>query len=223
MSKGAQSWTLATMGTTSITMFFYAESIREGALSFMVYKLGPCCGNTRSNLLCQEHCVSCWSFLFLCWRRQLCSYMNDHTKTWGSMFWLICEWWAEVALCVPYNYIWGKIFTKTSFAVKIYITTVEICLIWWICFCYQLPGYHLFCSWGNTFFHGPSLLSMTIISTCLSDFHLSVSGVAPVFPFRFIKSQLLQCALNLWSRTPTSYEANRFSRAVNRLYLQSDS
>lgn len=72
------------------------------------------------------------------------------------------------------------------------------------------------------FFHGPSLLNFTIISTCLSDFHLSVSGVAPVFPFRFIKSQLLQCALNLWSRTPISYEANRIWRAVNRLYLQSD-
>lgn len=73
----------------------------------------------------------------------------------------------------------------------------------WICCSYQLPGYHLLFSRGNIF-RGPTLLSITIISTCLSDFHLSVSGVFPLFPFGFIKNQLPQCVLNLWSRTPAS-------------------
>lgn len=118
---------------------------------FYVLQTGWCCGNTRSNLLCQEHRVGCCSFLFLCWRGQIHSYMNANMKTWGLMFWLINECWTEIDLCVLYNYIWGKEFPKNNFAVKTCITTMEICLIWWICFCYQLPGYHILCSWDKIF------------------------------------------------------------------------
>lgn len=38
---------------------------------------------------------------------------------------------------------------------------------------------------------------ISITSTCLSHFHLSVSGIAPVFLFRVIKRQVLQCSLIL--------------------------
>lgn len=59
MSKGSQRQTLATMDTTSIIIFFYPESTQEDLMvPFMICKLGPCYGNTRSHFFCQEYCVS---------------------------------------------------------------------------------------------------------------------------------------------------------------------
>lgn len=143
------------------------------------------------------------------------------TITWKSdapVFWLIFKCLTEVALCVLYNYIWGKKFPKNSFAFKTYITTVEICFIWWIWFFTNFLGTIYFIQEATLFFHGP----ITITSTCLSHFRLSVSGIASVFPFRVIKRQVLQCSLIFWSRTAASYKANWFSRDVNRLQPQSD-
>lgn len=196
---------------TSVILFFYPETVWEGLLSFMVCKLGTFCRNSRNNLLCQDPGVSHWSFLLEVPTSLL--YEQLHENPDGPMFWLICKCLTEVALCVLYNYIWSKRFPKRSFALKTYITTVEICFIWWICFCYQLPGYYLLYSRGNNFFHHPIIIS----NICLSLSHSSVSGIAPMFPFRVIKSQVLQCSLILWSRTAASCKANRFSWDVNRL------
>lgn len=59
MSKVVEKQILATMGMTSVILFFYPETVWEGLLSLTVCKLGTFCRKSRSNLLCQDHGVIC--------------------------------------------------------------------------------------------------------------------------------------------------------------------
>lgn len=200
------------MGVTSVILFFHLETVWEG-LSLMVCKLETY-RNTRSNLLCQDHGVSHWYFLF-CWRCQLHCYMNDCMKTW-----------------------WSNVLTNLQMLNWGYLCPLQLYLRQEIpqkIFCSQ----NIYSHYGNLLHLMDLFLLPTswILSTLFKIQHFFPSShhhyKFVTFPFicqwhcscvslYSQRARCYHCSLILWLRTAASYKANRFSQVVNRLLPQSD-
>lgn len=181
----------------------------------MVCKLGTYCTNTMSNLLCWDHGVSHWYFLF-CWRGQLHCYMNDYMKTWWSNVLTnlqMLNW--GCSLCPFQLYLRQEIPQKIFCSQKRcnhYGNLLHLMDLFMSPTSWMLPTLfkrHFFSITRSALQVPVCLISIYLSVALLLCFPLeSKSQVLPLFPHFMIKD--------------SSYKVNRFSRDVNRLSPQRD-